>query len=92
MGFFVNLGSYAKPTVIRRSVSLDRDIDALAHELAGDTNFSAFVNDAVRQKAQRMQMHKLLDDLDSEFGPPSDDAVRKAEALWETASRSTRER
>jgi hypothetical protein len=77
---------------VRRSVSLDRDVDALAHELVGNTNFSAFVNEAVRQKAQSMQMLRLLGDLDAEFGPVNKAAKRKAEELWRTASRSTRAR
>jgi hypothetical protein len=79
-------------TVVRRSVSLDPALDKLAHDLVGDTNFSAFVNEAVRQRVQRMQMLKLLGDLDREFGPVGEKEQKKAEELWQTASRSTRAR
>ncbi len=78
--------------VVRRSISLDREVDALAHDLLGDSNFSAFVNDAVRQKTQQMQMLRLLDDLDEQFGPVGKAATEKAQALWQTVSRSTRAR
>ena len=76
-------------TVIRRSVSLERDVDALAHQLVGDANFSAFVNEAMREKAQQVQMHRLLDDLDAEYGPIDGSTKKQAEALWQTASRSS---
>jgi hypothetical protein len=78
--------------VIRRSVSLDRDVDALAHELVGEANFSSFVNDAMREKAQQIQMTRLLDDLDAEYGPIDDATKEKADKLWQIASRSTRAR
>jgi hypothetical protein len=81
-----------RQTVIRRSVSLDRDVDALAHELVGEANFSSFVNDAMREKAQQIQMTRLLDDLDSDFGEIDDATKEKANRLWRTASRSTRAR
>ena len=79
-----------RTTVVRRSVSLERDVDALAHQLVGDANFSAFVNEAMRAKAQQVQMQRLLDDLDAEYGPIDNKTKKKAEALWQTASRSTR--
>jgi hypothetical protein len=82
----------ARQTVIRRSVSLDRDVDTLAHELVGDTNFSSFVNDAMREKAQRVQMMRLLRDLDAEFGDIDNATIEKADQLWQTASRLTRAR
>jgi hypothetical protein len=85
-------GSTARKTVIRRSVSLDRDVDALAHELVGEANFSSFVNDAMREKAQQIQMTRLLDDLDADFGEIDDATKEKANRLWRTASRSTRAR
>jgi hypothetical protein len=78
--------------IVRRSVSLDRNVDALAHELVGGANFSAFVNEAVRQKSQQMQMLRLLEDLDEQFGPVGKVATAKANVLWRTASRSTRAR
>ena len=87
-----SIGSAARTTVIRRSVSLERDVDALAHELVGDANFSAFVNEAMREKAQQVQMQRLLDDLDAEYGSIDNDTKEKAKALWLTASRSTRAR
>lgn len=85
-------GSQLSQTVIRRSVSLDRDVDALAHELVGDANFSSFVNDAMREKARHVQMTRLLDDLDSEFGAVDHAVEQKVSELWRTASRSTRAR
>jgi len=85
-------GSTARQTVIRRSVSLDRDVDALAHELVGEANFSSFVNEAMREKAQQIQMTRLLDDLEAEFGEVDDATKEKANQLWQIASRSTRGR
>jgi hypothetical protein len=82
----------ARTTVVRRSVSLERDVDALAHELVGDANFSAFVNEAMREKAQQIRMQHLLDDLDAEYGPIDSKTKKKAEALWQSASRSIRAR
>ena len=84
--------SIALNTVVRRSVSLERDVDALAHELVGDANFSAFVNEAMREKTQQIQMLRLLGDLDAEFGEIDDETKAKAEALWQSVSRSTRAR
>jgi hypothetical protein len=42
--------------IVRRSVSLDRNVEALAHELVGGENFSAFVNEAVRIVANRIAL------------------------------------
>jgi hypothetical protein len=77
---------------IRRSVSLDPDIDAMAHQLAGDSDFSSFVNEALRRDIQRTQMLGLLRDLDEEFGTVSETARARAEELWRARSRSTAER
>lgn len=79
-------------TVIRRFVSLDADVDALAHELAGTANFSAFVNDAMREKAKRVQMTRLLDDLEAKFGKVDIEIKQKADELWKTLSHSTGDR
>jgi hypothetical protein len=35
------------------------------------------------------QMHRLLDDLEREFGPVDNETKAKVEALWQTASRTT---
>jgi hypothetical protein len=77
---------------VRRSVSLDPDVDAMAHRLAGDRDFSSFVNEALRRDIQRTQMLSLLGDLDEEFGLVGDAAKAKAEELWQARSRSTAER
>jgi hypothetical protein len=37
---------------IRRSVSLDPDVDAMAHRLPGNRDFSSFVNEALRRDIQ----------------------------------------
>jgi hypothetical protein len=77
---------------IRRSVSLDPDVDAMAHRLAGDRDFSSFVNEALRRDIQRTQMLSLLRDLDEEFGTVGEAAKARAEELWQTRSHSTAER
>jgi hypothetical protein len=77
---------------VRRSVSLDPDIDAMAHRLAGDRDFSTFVNEALRRDIQRTQMLGLLRDLDEEFGAVGDAARARAEELWQARSRLTAER
>jgi hypothetical protein len=38
------------PSVV---LSLDPDVDAMAHELAGSNDFSPFVNEALRRDIQR---------------------------------------
>lgn len=43
----------------------------------------------MREKAQQIQMMRMLDDLDAEFGEVDDTIKEKANALWHTASRST---
>ena len=73
--------------IIRRSVSLDAEVDALAHDLAGNSDFSSFVNEALRREIQRTQMLSLLRDLDEEFGPVGEPAKANAERLWEARSR-----
>jgi hypothetical protein len=55
---------------------------ALALELVGGSNFSAFVNEAVRLRSQQVQMLRLLDDLDAEFGPVGKSALVDAGDLW----------
>lgn len=78
--------------VVRRSVSLDPEVDAMAHKLAGGSDFSSFVNEALRRDIQRTQMLGLLRDLDEKFGPLSEAAKKGAEALWQARSHSTAER
>jgi len=92
-GALKSKASVARPgNAIRRSVSLDPDVDAMAHRLAGDRDFSSFVNEALRRDIQRTQMLGLLRDLDEEFGTVGEAAKAKAEELWRARSRSTAER
>ncbi len=80
--------SCGRAKAVRRSVFLEPDVDALAHELAGRGDFSSFVNEALRREIQRRRMSDLLDDLDDRFGAPSDAATAKAEALWRAQNAS----
>jgi hypothetical protein len=75
----------------RRSVTFEPEVDRLAHEVVGETGFSAFVNTAVREKLRRDQMLRLLGDLDAEYGPIDAAVQREMNALWKR-SRSTRAR
>jgi hypothetical protein len=77
---------------VRRSVSLDPDVDAMAHQLAGERDFSSFVNEALRRDIQRTQMLGLLRDLDEEFGSVGEVARARAEESWQARSRLTAER
>ena len=64
----------------------------MAHQLAGDRDFSSFVNEALRRDIQRTQMLGLLRDLDEEFGTVGEAAKARAEKLRRARSRSTAER
>jgi hypothetical protein len=69
-------------TVEKVSLSLDPDLVAEARELSGRGGLSALVNDALRVRLQQLRIGRLLDEMDAEFGPVSDDVTGKVAAEW----------
>lgn len=63
------------------SVTLDPKVAAELREVAGVRGMSSFVNEAVRQQLQARRVQCLLDQMDQEFGPVSEDVVREIEAI-----------
>ena len=68
----------------RRSVSLPDDLDAAARQAGID--LSALTRKALEAELDRRErMARLdawLDELDEQYGEPSEAAVREAEAWW----------
>jgi hypothetical protein len=71
------------PSIVRRSITLDAELDREAHALVGEGGFSAFVADALRSRVQCEKMVRFLDTLDEEYGPPSSGDMAKAEEKWQ---------
>lgn len=63
------------------SVTLDPKVAAELRAVAGSRGVSSFVNEAVRQQLQARRVQRLLDEMDDEFGPVSEDVVREIEAI-----------
>ena len=68
----------------RRNISLPDDLDEAARR-AG-INVSAVTRKALEveldRKARMAELDAWLDEMDEEYGPPSDEAVAAAEAWW----------
>jgi Arc/MetJ family transcription regulator len=73
-------------------VSLTLDARALAEvrRRVGKRGVSAYVDDAVRAKLQRERLTRWLDEMDAEYGPPSDKVRREAEREWARGSAALR--
>ncbi len=63
------------------SVTLDEDLVAEIKTELGERGFSAYLNEALRQRRQRERLTRLLDDLAEEHGPIPEEAKRWAESL-----------
>lgn len=64
------------------SLSLDPELVAEARELAGRRGLSSLVNDALRLRLQHVRITRLLDDMDSEFGPVPADVAEEVAREW----------
>jgi hypothetical protein len=60
---------------------LDPKVAAELRLVAGSRGVSSFVNDAVRQRLQARRLQRLLDDMDDEFGPISDEVAREVDTV-----------
>jgi hypothetical protein len=64
------------------SLSLDALLVEQARQIAGPRGLSALVNDALRIRLQHERLHRLLTDMDAEFGPVSAEEHARAQKLW----------
>jgi hypothetical protein len=68
--------------VLKKSVAFDEKVGREALAVAGEGGFSAFVNEAVALRLQRMRIQALFNAWDAEFGPVPDEVQREVEAEW----------
>lgn len=54
---------------VKRSITLDENLDAAAHRIAGDRGFSDFVNEAVRLRVQQYAIANDVARHEREKGP-----------------------
>ncbi len=73
--------------IAKISVSVDRDLLAEARELAGRRGLSALINDALRVRLQHVRVSRLLDEMDTEFGPVAAEIEEEVKRAWPEASR-----
>jgi len=71
------------PTMVKRSVTLERFWDEAAHDLVGDRGFSELVNDAVKRAVQRLLIERDLAAYEAEHGAISQAARDHAKAQVE---------
>jgi len=64
------------------SLSLDAEILQRARRVAGRRGLSSLVNDALRIRLQHERLGRLLDEMDSEFGPVPSEMVEEARKAW----------
>lgn len=68
--------------VVKKSVAFEESVAREAIEIAGEGNFSAFVNELVAARLQQIRIRKLLDEMDAEFGPVPEEIRREVTAQW----------
>ena len=66
---------------MKLSVTLDPKVATELRAVAGPRGVSSFVNEAVRQQLQARRVQRLLDEMNDEFGPVSEDVVREIEGI-----------
>jgi hypothetical protein len=74
--------------VMKKSVAFEESVAREAMEVAGEGNFSAFVNDSVAQRLQRIRIKQLLDETAEEFGPIPVEVRAEARRQWDEIDRS----
>jgi hypothetical protein len=72
-----------KPRIVRRSITIDVELDRKAHELARGADFSSYVSEALRRRIQQDRILAFLDQLDREHGPVSPKIAAEARAEWQ---------
>lgn len=68
--------------IAKVSVSVDADLLAEARELAGRRGLSALINDALRIRLQHVRVSRLLDEMDTEFGPVPAEVEEEVRSEW----------
>lgn len=68
--------------IAKVSVSVDADLLAEARELAGRRGLSALINDALRVRLQHARVGRLLDEMDTEFGPVPAEIEEEVRRGW----------
>ena len=63
------------------SVTLDTKEATELRAVAGPRGGSSFVNEAVRQQLLARRVQRLLDEMNDEYGPVSEDVVREVEGI-----------
>lgn len=76
--------------IAKVSVSVDADLLAEARELAGRRGLSALINDALRVRLQHARVSRLLDEMDTEFGPVPAEIEEEVRREWPQAGRAER--
>ena len=71
--------------ITKVSVSVDADLLAEARELAGRRGLSALINDALRIRLQHARVSRLLDEMDTEFGPVPAEVEEEVRQGWPQA-------
>lgn len=66
---------------MKRSVSLDEDLDLELSDRYGRGGKSRFLNDAARDALARVKIAELLERYDAEEGPVPDDVRRVVSSL-----------
>lgn len=64
------------------SVSMPEDLAAAVRERTGPGGFSRYVTEATERRLQHDALGELLDELDVEFGPVSQELLEWAERQW----------
>ncbi|MFL1380836.1 MULTISPECIES: hypothetical protein [unclassified Nocardiopsis] len=64
------------------SVSMPEELAAAIQRRAGRGEFSRYVTEAVASRLEADLLTELVELLEAEYGPVSDEALAKAEALW----------
>lgn len=63
------------------SITLSESIAEEARRVAGKRGLSGLVNTALEQYLQALRLQKLEEEMTAEFGPISEEAQRRAEAI-----------
>jgi hypothetical protein len=64
------------------SVSLPGELIEAIRARTGAGGFSRYVSDAAQRRIQHELLGELLDELEAEYGPVSEEGVRRAMAEW----------
>lgn len=68
-------------TTVKRSITLDADVDRELSERYGPGGKSRFLNEAARDALARVRVAELLERYDAESGPVPDEVTREVADL-----------